>query len=120
MPLLTKRIYEPADATDGHRLLVMRFWPRGVRKTAIDSWERALSPTRELLADFRNEIIDWPEYTRRFRHEMTSQPESTLAVQALAERAHDEAVTLLCWCKDEQRCHRSLLRDMVGELHNNS
>jgi uncharacterized protein YeaO (DUF488 family) len=117
MPLLTKRIYEPTATADGHRLLVMRFWPRGVRKTAIDSWERALAPTRELLADFRNETIDWPEYARRFRQEMASQPESALALQALAEHASGEAVTLLCWCKDEQRCHRSLLRDIVSELH---
>ena len=49
----TKRIYEPADSADGHRLLIMRRWPRGIKKTAVDSWEPNLGPSLPLLNDYR-------------------------------------------------------------------
>ncbi|MDA0798049.1 MAG: DUF488 family protein [Chloroflexi bacterium] len=115
MPILTKRIYEPAEPADGHRLLTMRYWPRGVRKDRVDAWERGLAPTRELLADYRTEAIDWPEYERRYRHEMATRPESIAALDALRQRSANETVTVICGCKDESRCHRTLLKALVEE-----
>ena len=49
----TKRIYDPPSPEDGYRLLIMRLWPRGVRKAAVDGWEKDLGPSRELLTSFR-------------------------------------------------------------------
>jgi uncharacterized protein YeaO (DUF488 family) len=115
MPILTKRIYDAAEPSDGHRLLTMRYWPRGVRKDRVDAWERALAPTRELLADYRSNAIDWPEYERRFRHEMATRPESQTAFAALRQRAAHETITVICGCKDETRCHRTLLKRLVEE-----
>ncbi len=37
MPIQTKRIFDPPAHADGHRLLVMRVWPRGVRKERVDA-----------------------------------------------------------------------------------
>ena len=54
MPIRTKRIYDEADESDGHRLLVMRLWPRGVRKERVDAWDKGLAPTRELLTEFQS------------------------------------------------------------------
>jgi uncharacterized protein YeaO (DUF488 family) len=113
MPLLTKRIYEPDDVGDGHRLLVMRYWPRGVRKERVDEWQRALAPTKELLADLNSGAIEWGEYVERFRAEMASRPGSAEAIDELRRRSASETVTVLCWCKDENRCHRGLLRELV-------
>jgi len=50
MPLLARKHCRitPSD-TDGTRLLVMRFWPRGLKKTAFHHWHRDLAPTPELL-----------------------------------------------------------------------
>ena len=115
MPILTKRIYEPAEPADGHRLLTMRYWPRGVRKDRVDAWERGLAPTRELLADYQTEAIDWPEYKRRYHHEMATRPESIAALGALRERSVNETVTVICGCKDETRCHRTLLKALVED-----
>jgi len=40
MPIRLKRIYDPAEPEDGFRLLVMRLWPRGVRKEEVSAWEK--------------------------------------------------------------------------------
>ena len=52
----TKSIYHDSiEPGDGYRLLVMRYWPRGVKKDRIDSWIKELAPSKELLADLQDE-----------------------------------------------------------------
>jgi uncharacterized protein YeaO (DUF488 family) len=105
-----KRIYEPADPSDGHRLLIMRRWPRGIKKTAVDSWEPDLGPSLPLLNDYRRANIDWPTLADRYRQEMANRPEALAKAAALA-KAGD--VTLLCGCQDETQCHRTLLKEIL-------
>lgn len=47
---ITKRIYEPADPSDGYRVLVDRLWPRGVskEKAKLDEWAKTIAPSTEL------------------------------------------------------------------------
>jgi uncharacterized protein YeaO (DUF488 family) len=110
VPLKTKRIYDPPAPSDGERVLVMRLWPRGVRKDAVDSWEKELGPSVDLLRDYRDGKITWAEFARRYRAEMRAQTE---AVERLRRRARRRTVTLLCGCEEEPRCHRGLLRKVV-------
>ena len=109
----TARVYDPPSPDDGYRLLIMRFWPRGVRKDAIDAWERDLAPSVELLRAYRNGRIEWEEFARRYRAEVGGRQE---LLADLASRVRSGTVTLLCGCEDESRCHRTLLREMVEEL----
>ena len=113
MPIRTKRIYEPWSPDDGHRLLVMRVWPRGVRKDRVDAWDRALAPSRELLTDLRSGAIDWTAFVIRFEQEMADGEEPAAALASLLERARSQTVTLLCWEADGARCHRTLLKALV-------
>ena len=113
MPVRLKRVYEGRSVGDGHRLLVMRFWPRGVRSAHVDEWERGLAPSGPLLADLNGGAIGWAEYEPRFRREMAEREDSRAALRGLVRRAQRETVTLLCRCPDEARCHRSLLRDLA-------
>ena len=55
MAVKTKSIYEPAEAGDGVRVLITRYYPRGVKKDSFDRWVKALSPSRELLSSYRKE-----------------------------------------------------------------
>ena len=110
MPLKTKRIYDPPSPNDGYRLLVMRRWPRGVRKEAVDAWERELAPSEPLRVAFLREGMPWEEYAPRYIEEVS--PKKQLLAE-VARRAQEGPVTLLCWCKDENRCHRILLRGLV-------
>ncbi|MGH7318728.1 MAG: DUF488 domain-containing protein [Candidatus Rokuibacteriota bacterium] len=106
--IATKRIYEPADPEDGTRVLIMRLWPRGIRKDRVTIWRKELGPVKELLRDFLDEKIDWPTYTRRYLAGL-ERPEAREAISEVRALARKGRVTLLCGCADERRCHRSLL-----------
>jgi uncharacterized protein YeaO (DUF488 family) len=123
MPIKTKRWNDPVEPDDGHRLLVCRYRPRGVRKDAEtwDVWSPQLGPSRELHAALYGKHgppMQWPEFRRRYLAEMDEQGE-TIAILA-ARVAAGETITLLCSsaCTDPERCHRSLLRRLVAEAEN--
>ena len=114
MPIRLKRIYDPAAPDDGWRLLTMRRWPRGIRKTAVSEWDKGLAPSIELLSDLRSGDIDWDDYVPRFHAEMAARPDSIESLAALRRRVEaGETVTLMCSCADENHCHRSLLRGLA-------
>jgi uncharacterized protein YeaO (DUF488 family) len=108
----TARIYDPPSRKDGYRLLTMRLWPRGIRKDAVDAWEKELGPSRELMRSYLDGDIEWREFARRYRAEMRTKPELLDSVRKLARR---RTVTLLCGCPDESRCHRSLLKKLLEQ-----
>ncbi len=68
----TKRVYDPAEASDGDRILVTRYWPRGIsrERLSITEWLRNLAPSKELLRDWKKQRISWEEYTVRYHEEM--------------------------------------------------
>ena len=109
MDIVTKRIYEPAAPDDGHRVLIMRLWPRGIRKERVSVWLKELGPVPPLLRAYLDDAITWPQYTRRYLAGL-ARPEAQAAIAEVRERATHGRVTLLCGCADEARCHRSLLR----------
>lgn len=106
----TKSVYANAAAEDGLRLLVMRRWPRGIATGQVDGWDKELAPSLALLEEWRAERLSWDEFARRYRDEMSSK---AAAIVELARRAQEGNVTLLCGCRDEARCHRSLLKELV-------
>jgi uncharacterized protein YeaO (DUF488 family) len=105
----TGRIYDAPGRRDGARVLIMRLWPRGVRKARVDRWLKELGPSLPLLRAFRRGALTWTQYRRRYLAGLASPPAQAAVseVRALAKR---RPVTLLCGCADEARCHRSLLR----------
>ena len=107
--LTTKRVYDPAGPGDGSRVLVMRLWPRGIRKARVDTWLRELGPTLPLLRAFRGGRIGWSEYRRRYRAGLR-RPEAREALAEVRRRLRRGRVTLLFGCPDEARCHRRLLK----------
>lgn len=105
----TKRVYDPPAAGNGTRVLVMRLWPRGIRKDRVDLWLKELGPVVPLLRAYRGGKLGWAEYRRRYLAGL-ERPEAREAVARVRRLAHEGPVTLLCGCPDEARCHRSLLR----------
>jgi uncharacterized protein YeaO (DUF488 family) len=104
-----KRVYEPATRADGKRVLIMRLWPRGIRKSRVDVWLKELGPVLPLMRAFRAGRIGWAEYRRRYRQGL-ARPEAQAQLAIVRAAARKRRVTLLCGCADERRCHRSLLR----------
>jgi uncharacterized protein YeaO (DUF488 family) len=118
MPLHTKRWNDPVEKTDGHRVLICRYRPRGVRRedATWDAWCKDLAPSVELHADYygkHGEPISIAEYKRRFLGEMKAQ---RATIKAFAERVRaGETITLLCSsaCVDPAKCHRTIIRDLI-------
>jgi uncharacterized protein YeaO (DUF488 family) len=109
-----KRVYEPASPDDGNRLLTTRYWPRGVPKSHIDEYTTKTAPSRELLREFKHEGLSWEDYVPRYLEEMQAESAQS-AIKALAEAARHKTITLMCICEDENRCHRSLLKQLIVE-----
>jgi uncharacterized protein YeaO (DUF488 family) len=107
-----KRIYEPAEAGDGTRVLIMRLWPRGIRKERVDRWLKELGPVKSLLRDFLDGNVDWPTYQRRYRAGLR-RAEAQAQITEVRALAGQGRVTLLCGCADATRCHRSLLQQYL-------
>jgi uncharacterized protein YeaO (DUF488 family) len=107
--IVTKRIYAPPAADDGQRVLIMRLWPRGIRKERVDAWLKELGPVPTLLRAYLDDNITWAQYVPRYLAGL-ERPEAREAVAEVRRRARIGRVTLLCGCADERRCHRSLLR----------
>jgi uncharacterized protein YeaO (DUF488 family) len=109
LDIVTKRIYAPEAGDDGHRVLIMRLWPRGVRKERVSVWLKELGPVPELLRAYLDEKVTWEQYVPRYLAGL-ERPEAQQALAEVRQRAATGRVTLLCGCADEARCHRSLLQ----------
>jgi uncharacterized protein YeaO (DUF488 family) len=105
----TKRVYEPAAPEDGTRVLIMRYWPRGIRKDRVDLWLRELAPVIPLLRAYLDGEITWAQYRPRYFAGLR-RPEAQAALAELRALARQGPVTLLCGCADPKRCHRTLLQ----------
>ena len=110
-----KSVYEPADPSDGRRVLATRYWPRGIRKTAVDEYARKLAPSREILHAFKRGEIGWESFKARYLREMGN-AEARSEIRRLADLSQSETMTVMCICKDERHCHRSLLRELILNL----
>ncbi len=114
----TKRWDDPVEPDDGHRLLVCRYRPRGLRKAdeTWEAWEPDLGPSVALHAAAYGKGVNpipWASYRSRYLIEMRAQK---AAIDRLAARvAAGEQVTLLCSsaCDRESRCHRSILKELI-------
>jgi uncharacterized protein YeaO (DUF488 family) len=108
----TKRVAEPAAADDGTRVLVMRLWPRGVKKAAADYWLKGLGTPLDLIRKWKAATISWKALEKAYlEHLRTVEARADLA--ALTALTRRGPVTLLCTCPDEARCHRGILKRQV-------
>jgi uncharacterized protein YeaO (DUF488 family) len=112
MPVKTKNIYEPKNKNDGYRVLVMRFWPRGISKDKIDIWEKELSTPPDLIKKWKGGSISWAEFSKRYRRFAAQHKDK---INGLSLKAKKETVTLLCSCHDGKHCHRTLLEELINE-----
>src|SRR3990167_9139298 len=117
MIIKTKRIYEPKSKDDGLRVLVTRYWPRGIRKDSIDLWVRQLGPSEKLIKVWKSGKITWGEFKRRYLGEYKCTAKQRF-LQDLKDSIKGKDATLLCVCEDENRCHRGILKGLLkGRCH---
>ena len=117
MPLRIVRLGTPRAAGEGTRIGTVRRPPRGVPKAEFasrdyyDVWYPLLSPSPEAMAQGQQAQTDkeWEQFAKQFRKEL-AQPEASRTLDLLAALSHHSAMSLGCYCEDEARCHRSVLR----------
>jgi uncharacterized protein YeaO (DUF488 family) len=110
------------SAGEGLRVGTVRRPPRGVPKSEFasrdfyDVWLPTLSPSPETvkLGLSAETERDWEKFTRRFRAEM-SKPDAAVVLNLLAGLSHQTNFSVGCYCDDESRCHRSVLRELLQE-----
>jgi len=99
-----KRVYDPVERRDGHRVLVERLWPRGIRKKdpRVREWLRDIAPSPELRRWYGHEPARWAEFKRRYRAELR-RPEGRRLLEALADETRRRTVTLVYAARDTER-----------------
>ena len=108
----TKRIFDKIDESDGIRLLITRYWPRGIKRSHITRWERMLAPSSSLLKQYRDNLINWKEFSMQYNIEMKT-PDADNLINMYKEKSKTAIITLLCYEPDGQNCHRYLLKNLL-------
>lgn len=116
------RLGTPRGTGEGVRVGTVRFPPRGVRKEELalknfyDVWFPNLAPSTTLLKRCRIATTEreWNAFARRYRAEMKA-PDALRTLDLLAALSHESDFSVGCYCEDEARCHRSILRELLVE-----
>jgi uncharacterized protein YeaO (DUF488 family) len=123
MAIRIVRLGSPRAAGEGLRTGTVRRPPRGVPKAEFatrdfyDVWLPQLSPSAELVRAGQAAGEDesaWRAFARRFRAEMAAGDAARL-LDLLAALSHRTELAVGCYCEDEARCHRSVLRQLLAE-----
>ena len=122
MPIAVVRLGSPRNPNEGLRLGTVRRPPRGVPKAQFakldfyDVWLPNLAPSPELVAFALRSQDDrsWKAFERKFRAEM-NQPDASRVLDLLAALSHHTRFSVGCYCEQEERCHRSILKKMLAE-----
>lgn len=123
MALRVVRLGMPREDDEGLRLGTVRRPPRGVAKAQIaardfyDVWLPELAPSADSIAWLKAQAPSesaWRSFARRYRAEMKA-PAAARLLDLLAAMSQRTSLSVGCYCEDEARCHRSLLRELLGE-----
>jgi uncharacterized protein YeaO (DUF488 family) len=123
MAIRIVRLGTARQLKEGLRLGTVRRPPRGVRKTDyarrdfFDLWLPELAPSAPLVSFALSRPFTparWATYRRKYRREM-SKPAAARLIALLAALSSQTDFSVGCYCADENRCHRSLLKELLIE-----
>jgi uncharacterized protein YeaO (DUF488 family) len=121
MTVRVVRLGQPRAAGEGLRIGTVRRPPRGVpaARFAADDWydvwypELAPSLATMKLGRAAETEREWAAFARRFRAEM-AEPAASRTLDLLAALSRTASFSVGCYCEDEARCHRSVLRELLA------
>ena len=121
MPVRIVRLGTPRVAGEGLRIGTVRRPPRGVPAARFaaedwyDVWFPNLAPSVETmkLGKAARTEREWTAFARRFRAEM-GEPAASRTLVLLAALSHGADFSVGCYCEDEARCHRAVLRELLA------
>lgn len=112
-----KRVYEAPSDDDGHRVLVDRLWPRGLKResAALDRWAKEIAPSHELRTWFDHDPARWETFQERYRKELGSNAEAGQVLEELNRMARRRDVTLLYAAATPLVNHALVLEDILSK-----
>lgn len=122
MAIRVVRLGSPRAAGEGVRIGTVRRPPRGVPKDEYAQrdlyyvWLPNLAPSEELLkrGQAASDERAWRSFAARYRAEM-KRPEASRVLDVLAALSRGADFSVGCYCENEARCHRSVLRELLAE-----
>lgn len=111
--LKTKSIYRPKDREDGKRILISRLHPRGVKKSQYDLWLKELSPSIDLIHEYKSDKITWKKFFSKYKKELEKNSESQETLKNIRKESKTTHITLLCFEPEQTPCHRHVLREIL-------
>ena len=122
MAIRVVRLGSARSQGEGLRIGTVRRPPRGVPRSEFasqnwyDVWFPILAPSVETLklGQTATTPAHWAAFVRKYRAEMSA-PEARHALGLLAALSHQSSFSVGCYCEDESRCHRSVLRILLAE-----
>lgn len=122
MAVRVVRLGSAREPGEGLRIGTVRRPPRGVPKAEFasrdfyDVWLPELSPSQELVSAAQRARSDqeWAGFVRAYRAEMSA-PAARHLVELLAALSHRTDIAVGCYCEDENRCHRTVLAQLLDD-----
>ena len=122
MSISIVKLGSPRAEDEGVRIGTVRRPPRGVPKTEFSSrdyydvWLPNLSPSAQLMAEGKSASTqaEWDGFAKSFRAEMNN-GDTSKVLDVLAALSKTTHFAIGCYCEDESRCHRGILRQLLGE-----
>lgn len=122
MPVFIVQLGQPRVRGEGVRIGTVRRPPRGVAKADFarldyyDVWLPNLAPSEALVKFALSAKADaqWKTFVRRYVAEMKA-PDKSRVLDTLAALSHGASFSVGCYCENEARCHRSVLRQLLKE-----
>jgi len=120
MAIRIVRLGTPRHPAEGVRLGTVRRPPRGVPKNRYskdnwyDVWLPNLAPSAPLVASVRSatDASTWRRFVKHYESEM-ARPENSRLLDTLAALSQESNFSVGCYCEDENRCHRGILRRLL-------
>ena len=122
MTVRVVRLGTPRAKDEGTRIGTVRRPPRGVPKSEFakqdwyDVWFPTLAPSVATmkLGQEAQTPAQWAAFARKYRAEMAA-PDASHAIALLAALSQRSSFSVGCYCADERRCHRSVLRELLAQ-----
>ena len=124
MTIKLKSIRDSIEPSDGYRMLVVRYPPTNIDNTNKKYWDEICSdlvPSQSLLSNYRNKIYSWERFKDQYYYQMKTYTKSRERIKSLYvdyvsylnSNSNKNTVTFICYCQDESKCHRNLLKEIV-------
>lgn len=115
MPIKIKRAYEVPDPADGRRILVDRFWPRGISKAdlTLSAWLSQLAPSNQLRRYFGHDSAKWQEFRERYLNELQVSTVAAELICELRKSGHEVNISLIYAARDTQYNHARVIKEFL-------